>query len=172
MSEVRGCQIPEGLYYWIEKHVWVRDEGDDVVTIGITDPAQHLAARVVAVTTKKVGKFLERGQSVATVESGKWVGPVPTPATGEVVETNEATFAADVLIANRDPYGAGWISRLQPDAWPAPDAGLVNSDPYGAGWVVRLKATLWTVQRAELHTGPHAVDEYRAFLEREGISCG
>jgi len=145
MTEVRGCLIPEELYYWIEKHVWVRDEGDDLLTIGITDPAQHLAARVVAVTTKKVGKVLERGQSAATVESGKWVGPVPTPATGEIVDVNRAL---------------------------AVEPTLVNSDPYGAGWVVKLKAALWSVQRAELHTGPHAVEEYRAFLEREGISCG
>ena len=145
MSEVYGCLIPDDLYYWIEKHVWVRDEGDDVLTIGITDPAQHLAARVVAVTTKKPGKALERGQSVATVESGKWVGPVPTPATGEIVEVNAALVG---------------------------EPTLVNIDPYGAGWVVRLKATLWTVQRAEMATGAHAVGEYRAFLEREGISCG
>ena len=142
MTEVRGCQIPEELYYWIEKHVWVRDDGDDLLTIGITDPAQHLAARVVAVTTKKVGKVLERGQSVATVESGKWVGPVPTPG------------------RRRDRRG-------QRARWPA-DPTLVNSDPYGAGWVVRLKATVWSVQRAELHTGAHAVDEYRAFLEARG----
>jgi glycine cleavage system H protein len=145
MSEVRGCQIPEELYYWIDKHVWVRDDGDDLLTIGITDPAQHLAARVVAVTTKRVGKVVERGQSVATVESGKWVGPVPTPATGEIVEVNEAL---------------------------AGEPTLVNSDPYGSGWVVRLRATLWSVQRAEMHSGSHAVEEYRAFLEREGISCG
>ncbi len=145
MTEVRGCQIPDDLYYWIEKHVWVRDEGDDVLTLGITDPAQHLAAKVVAVTTKRVGKALEHGQSVATVESGKWVGPVPTPATGEIIAVNEAL--------------AG-----QPT--------LVNSDPYGEGWIVRLKASVWSVQRAELHTGSHAVEEYRAYLEAEGISCG
>lgn len=145
MTEVRGCLVPEDLYYWIEKHVWVRDEGDDLLTIGITDPAQHLAARVVAVTTKKVGKVLERGQSVATIESGKWVGPVPTPATGEVVDVNAALTT---------------------------EPTLVNTDPYGAGWVVKLRATVWSVQRAEMHTGTHAVDEYRAFLEREGISCG
>lgn len=145
MTKVRGCLVPEDLYYWIEKHVWVRDEGDELLTIGITDPAQHLAARVVAVTTKKVGKVLERGQSVATIESGKWVGPVPTPATGEVVDVNAALTT---------------------------EPTLVNTDPYGAGWVVKLRATLWSVQRAEMHTGTHAVDEYRAFLEREGISCG
>ncbi len=144
MSEVRGCNIPEELYYWIEKHVWVRDDGDDVLTLGITDPAQHLASRVVAVTTKKVGKVLERGQSVATVESGKWVGPVPTPVNGEVIEVNE---------------------RL------AAEPTLVNSDPYDTGWIVRIRASVWSVQRAELHTGNHAIEEYRAFLDAEGISC-
>jgi glycine cleavage system H protein len=144
MTVVRGCNIPEGLYYWIEKHVWVRDDGDDVLTLGITDPAQHLASRVVAVTTKKVGKVVERGQSVATVESGKWVGPVPTPVSGELIEVNEALA--------REPT-------------------LVNTDPYGAGWICRLRTTQWGAQRSELQTGAEAVEAYRAFLEAEGISC-
>lgn len=144
MTQVCGCEIPENLYYWIEKHVWVRDEGDEVLTIGVTDPAQHLAARVVAVTTKKVGRIVERGQSVATIESGKWVGPVPSPVNGEIVAINEALASSPTL---------------------------VNTDPYGTGWVIRLKASVWSVQRAELHTGAHAIDEYRVFLEAEGISC-
>lgn len=144
MSTVRGCQIPEELYYWIEKHVWVRDDGDDIVTLGITDPAQHLAAKVVAVTTKKVGRILERGQSAATVESGKWVGPVPAPVNGEIIAVNEA-------LAN--------------------EPALLNTDPYGAGWIVRLRASIWSVQRAELHTGAHAIEEYRTFLDAQGITC-
>jgi glycine cleavage system H protein len=144
MTDVRGCTIPEDLFYWIEKHVWVRDDGDEVLTIGVTDPAQHLAARVVAVTAKRAGRVVERGQSVATIESGKWVGPVPSPVNGEIVEVNPALAGAPTL---------------------------VNSDPYGEGWIVRVKASVWSVQRAELHTGPHAVDSYRAFLEQEGISC-
>lgn len=144
MTQVRGCQIPEELYYWVEKHVWVRDDGDEVLTIGVTDPAQHLAARVVAITTKKVGRTVERGQSLATIESGKWVGPVPSPVNGDIIAVNEAL---------------------------AGNPTLVNSDPYGDGWVVRMKATVWSVQRSELHTGSHAVEHYRAFLEAEGIAC-
>ena len=144
MTQVRGCEIPEELHYWIEKHVWVRDEGDGVLTIGVTDPAQHLASRVVAITTKKVGRVLERGQSVATLESGKWVGPVPAPVDGEIIEVNP--------VISTDPT-------------------LANSDPYGAGWVVKLKARDWEGQRSELQTGPDAVERYRAFLEAEGIAC-
>jgi glycine cleavage system H protein len=145
MTDIRGCTIPEELYYWIEKHVWVRDDGDEILTIGVTDPAQHLAARVVAVTAKRAGRVVERGQSVATIESGKWVGPVPSPVNGEIVEVNPALAGTPTL---------------------------VNTDPYGEGWIVRVKASVWSVQRAELHTGPHALDSYRAFLEQEGISCG
>ena len=144
MTNVRGCNIPEELYYWIEKHVWVRDEGDGVLTIGVTDPAQHLASRVVAITTKKVGRALERGQSVATLESGKWVGPVPAPVDGEIVEVNP--------VISSDPT-------------------LANSDPYGAGWVVRLKASDWEGQRDQLASGVAAVQAYAAFLEAEGIAC-
>ncbi len=145
MTDTRGCNLPDDLYYWIEKHVWIRDEGNDELTVGITDPAQHLAARVVAVTIKKVGRTLERGQSVATIESGKWVGPVPTPVNGDVILVNPALAA---------------------------DPTLLNSDPYGEGWIARLKATIWTVQRAEMVTGEHGIQEYAAFLEAEGISCG
>ena len=111
MTQVRGCQIPEELYYWVEKHVWVRDDGDDVLTIGVTDPAQHLAARVVAITTKKVGRTVERGQSVATIESGKWVGPVPSPVNGDIIAVNEA-LARDPTLVNSDPYGDGWVIRI------------------------------------------------------------
>lgn len=145
MTDVRGCNIPEDLYYWVEKHAWARDDGSGELTIGITDVAQHLAARVVAITTKKVGKVLERGQSVATVESGKWVGPVPAPVDGEVVAVN-----TDL----------------------ATDPTLVNSDPYGAGWIVRIRPAAWEAQSGELVTGAAGVAAYAAFLEAEGISCG
>ena len=144
MSEVRGCQIPEGLWYWIEKHVWAREDPDGLLTLGITDPAQHLAAHVVAVTARKAGKVVDRGQSVATVESGKWVGPVPAPVGGEIVAVNAAL---------------------------AEQPALVNRDPYGEGWVVRLRPSAWEEQRAGLVTGAPAVEAYRAFLEAEGLSC-
>jgi glycine cleavage system H protein len=86
------------------------------VTLGMTDIAQTKAGKVVSILFKAPGKILRSGQSAATVESAKWVGPFPTPLSGEVVANNEATFDRDILIANRDPYGAGWLVRLKPTA--------------------------------------------------------
>jgi glycine cleavage system H protein len=143
MAEVRSCTIPEDLYYLVEKHVWARRVGD-LVEVGLTDVAQNMAKGIISVTPKRVGRALKALQSVATVESGKWVGPVPTPVAGEIAEINDAVIA-------------------QP--------GLINSDPYGAGWVARVAPADWDGDSTSLVTGPDGVAAYEAFLEAEGISC-
>ncbi|MFV2040120.1 MAG: glycine cleavage system protein GcvH [Acidimicrobiales bacterium] len=143
MSEVRSCNIPDDLYYLVEKHVWVSYDGE-LVTVGMTDVAQHLAKTFLSVTAKKPGKLVKKGRSVATVESSKWVGPVPSPVQGEVVEVNDAVVAKPSLI-NEDPYGEGWVARLRPEDWAGDSADLV--------------------------TGAEGLAAYEAFLEAEGIDC-
>lgn len=143
MSTVLGCNIPDDLHYLVEKHVWARREGE-LVVIGLTDVAQNLAKGIISVTTKRVGRTLGKGKSVATVESSKWVGPVPVPVGGELVEVNEA-LSGDPGLLNRDPYGEGWIAKLRPDDWEGESQDLVS--------------------------GPEGVAAYQAFLEQEGISC-
>jgi glycine cleavage system H protein len=143
MAVIRSCNIPEDLYYLVEKHVWARRVGD-LVEVGLTDVAQNMAKGIISVTPKRAGRALRAAQSVATVESGKWVGPVPTPVAGEIAEINDAVVA-------------------QP--------GLINSDPYGAGWVARVAPSDWDTDAASLVTGPDGVAAYEQFLEAEGISC-
>ena len=144
MTRVNNCNLPEDLYYVVEKHVWARPEGE-LVTVGMTDVAQNMAKAIVAVTSKAVGVTVKKGRNIATVESGKWVGAVPAPVSGEIVAVNEAL---------------------------ATSPGLLNSDPYGAGWVVRLRSSDWGADAADLVTGPEGVEAYRRFLDAEGISCG
>ncbi|MBI3732614.1 MAG: glycine cleavage system protein GcvH [Chloroflexi bacterium] len=144
MATINNCKIPDELYYWPEKHVWARPEGDGTVTIGMTDVAQNMAKRFISCTIKKTARPLEKGKSVATVESGKWVGPVPMPVSGEIAATNDA------------------VSK-KPD--------LINAEPYGAGWIARIKPVNWDADRAALVTGPEGTEAYRKFLDQEGIKC-
>jgi glycine cleavage system H protein len=144
VAVVNDCNIPEDLYYVIDKHVWARVDGD-LVTVGMTDVAQHLAKSIIAVTPKRPGKTVGRGRNIATVESGKWVGPVPAPVTGEIAEVNAALESAP---------------------------GLINSDPYGAGWVAKLRPTDWDTEARDLASGSEGVEAYRRFLDAEGIACG
>jgi glycine cleavage system H protein len=110
----------------------------------MTDVAQNLAKTIVAVTPKAAGKTVQKGRNIATVESGKWVGPVTAPISGEIVEVNDALNASP---------------------------SLINSDPYGAGWVARLRPSDWEVEVADLATGPEGIEAYRQFLDAEGITC-
>ena len=144
MTTINGCNIPEDLYYLTEKHVWARPESEGLLTIGMSDVAQHLAGNILTLTAKKVGRNIPKGQSVATIESAKWVGPVPAPVSGEIVGINEA--------ACKDPK-------------------ILNSDPYGEGWIVKLKPTDWDGEKGALATGADGVSTYQAFLDRQGIRC-
>lgn len=145
MATVRGCSIPEDRFYWVEKHVWARLESDDTVTIGITDVAQNMAKGIVNATPKDAGRTVQKGKSAGTLESGKWVGPVTSPVTGEIVQVNERMKAKP---------------------------SLINSDPYGDGWFVRVKPIDWAGERASLVTGDTAVAAYQKFMEEQNISFG
>lgn len=125
MGTVRGCEIPEDLYYNVENNVWARKEDDGSVTIGMTAFAAALAGDLVAYTPKKTGKSIKKEKSAATVESGKWVGPVKTPVAGEVTATNDQV-ANDPSLVNRDPYGDGWLAKLDPNDWDGDTADLVT----------------------------------------------
>jgi glycine cleavage system H protein len=137
MAVVRGCELPEDVAYDVEADVWVRHEGIDVVC-GMTDIAQTRCGKIVTLHFKKVGRAVERGRSLATVESAKWVGPFPAPLTGEVVATNEAGFAADPLMVNTDPYGAGWLVRLHPTRWDDEKHHLVSGEDAVSAYAARI----------------------------------
>lgn len=115
MQVYAGCALPEEYLYHLEYDVWIRIEDDGTVRMGMTDVAQTLCGKLVSVTfQKRPGDRVKRGRTLAVIESAKWVGPFRSPLSGEVLEVNDAAFRADQLIANRDPYGDGWLVHLNP----------------------------------------------------------
>ena len=148
MSVWRGCDIPTDRAYDVEGDLWVSFE-DDLVRLGLTDVAQTRMGRMVTIRFKQPGRRVKAGGSVATVESAKWVGPVHTPFAGEVVATNEPAFTTDVLIANRDPYQAGWISLLRPDLPPSPDRPLLEGEEAVAAYKERIEGLEVSCYRCE-----------------------
>jgi glycine cleavage system H protein len=140
-----GCDIPEDCYFDLERDVWVRWEGDGTATLGMTDVAQTRGGKLVNITFKKPGKVVAQGKSAATIESAKWVGPFPMPFSGEIVETNEDGFRRDILLVNKDPYGAGWLVKVRPTG---PEA-----------------------ERAHLLTGTAAVEAYQKKIVELGVKC-
>lgn len=104
-------KLPENLKY-VKSHEWVRDDGDGVVTIGITDHAQELLGDLVFVELPEVGAELTADAECAVVESVKAASDVFSPLSGEVTEVNEELADAPETI-NDDPYEAGWIFKMK-----------------------------------------------------------
>ncbi len=137
--------LPEDLLYQVENHVWVRQQEGEV-ELGMTDVAQTMGGRLVQVTWREPGKKVRQGRPAAVIESAKWVGPFVSPVSGEIVANNREAFEADPAIANRDPYGKGWLYRVK----------LTEGEGLGSAGLV---------EAAE------AFELYRVFIEENKLTC-
>ena len=109
-----SSNIPAELRY-TESHEWLRPQEDGIVTVGITDHAQHLFGDLVFVEIPEVGRVVSAAESCAVVESVKAASDVYSPLDGVIVEVNELLADSPELI-NQDPYGEGWIFRIKTSA--------------------------------------------------------
>jgi len=139
MRKVRGCALPEELHYHLDHNVWVVRDAEGIAHLGFTAYACALAGPVVAYTPKAAGRAVARDRSCATLESGKWVGPVKTPVGGVLVEVNERAQREPYII-NQDPYGDGWLVRLRPSDWDGDASALLTGDLARAGFEAKMQA--------------------------------
>lgn len=128
--------IPDDLLYYPEHDMWVRELPGGELLIGATAFGIHLAGEIIAFTSKPKGAEVARGRGMGTVECRKTVLAVHAPLSFILREGNEAAEERPARI-NRDPYGEGWMARVQPTDWAAERHLLVDAATYRAQ-VLRL----------------------------------
>jgi len=104
-------ETPTELKY-AETHEWLRDEGNGVVSVGITDYAQDALGDVVYVELPEVGDQLAAQDQAGAVESVKAASDIYAPVSGEVIAINEA-LEEEPEIINESPYGDGWFFKMK-----------------------------------------------------------
>jgi glycine cleavage system H protein len=109
--ECNGCEFHPELYYDAEFQIWLRREHDDSLTVGMTDISQTIAGKILHVRVRRPGTVRAPGKPVATIESGKWAGPIPNFIHCSIIEGNPEVLENPVLL-NSDPYNA-WIARVE-----------------------------------------------------------
>ena len=123
--------IPSDLRY-TKSHEWVRaahgEAPDGTVEIGITEHAQSALGDLVFVEVPEVGRAVKAGEASAVVESVKAASDVYSPVSGKVIASNGA-LAVQPELLNQDPYGSGWLFRVQTNA-PIDAAALMNAAEY------------------------------------------
>ncbi len=100
---------------YAQTHEWAKIEGN-VVTIGLSDHAQHELGDLVFINLPSVGDKIKAGEAFCDVESVKAVSDVMAPVSGKIIEVNEDLESAPESI-NSDPMGA-WICKVEADDIP------------------------------------------------------
>lgn len=112
-----------------KEHEWLKVEGDSA-TIGITDYAQEQLGDVVYVDLPAPGTTVTQFQKMGEIESVKAVSELFTPASGDVLEINQAVIDKPELV-NSDPHGDGWLIRIRLSDASEADK-LMSSEEYDA----------------------------------------
>ncbi|WP_407569615.1 glycine cleavage system protein GcvH [Deinococcus altitudinis] len=98
---------------YASSHEWIKEDGE-VSIVGITDFAQDQLGDVVYVELPEVGRVVTAGETVAVVESVKTASDIYSPASGEIVELNDALTGSPELI-NEGALEGGWLFKIRVD---------------------------------------------------------
>lgn len=106
--------LPEELKY-TKEHEWIKIDGN-TATIGITDFAQGELGELVYIEVETVGEVIAKDEVFGTAEAVKTTSDLFMPITGKVIEFNkelDETDGDNPGIINEDPYGKGWIIKIE-----------------------------------------------------------
>jgi len=113
---------------YTQEHEWIRPEPGGKGNIGLTDYAQSQLGDIVFLDLPAPGSQVEQFKKMGEVESVKAVSDIFSPVSGRVLEVNQ-TAIEDPALVNQDPYGAGWLVRLELNK-PSELDDLMDSDKY------------------------------------------
>ncbi len=150
MVKIEEFEFPDELFYEPKEHMWLRPQADDVagvggaqskiqnpkskIEIGIDDGGQDALGDVVYVQLTDAGGRVSRGEAIGSVEAAKMVRPLLAPVSGTLSEVNRAVMAKPRLL-NDDPYGEGWLFRIEADDWESERRHFVQGSEEVTAWV-------------------------------------
>ncbi len=121
--------IPKELKY-ASTHEWVRNDGDGIYTVGISEHAQGLLGDMVFVELPEVGDVVAAGDDVAVAESVKAASDIYAPIAGEITAINEELEDAPETV-NSDAFGDGWLFKIKAED-PSELESLLDAEGYQA----------------------------------------
>jgi glycine cleavage system H lipoate-binding protein len=117
-------EVPDGIGFH-PGHTWAVPEGHGVFRVGLDDFAQRLVGKPSDLFVPPVGSVVEQGESAVDVGVDGHAVHVVSPLRGEVVEVNAEVLQRPGLL-NDDPYGRGWLMKVQVPRPEAAAKGLLT----------------------------------------------
>ena len=131
---LNGLTFPGELWYAPQHNLWLREEVNGEVTLGLSDYGVALYGDIFAFTPKRLGLHIDVDRSFGVVEFAKAAAAARSPIAGTVTAHNDQLPRRPALI-NRDSYGEGWMIRLRPDDWQSAQSSLLRGNKAIAAFV-------------------------------------
>ncbi|HBI81274.1 MAG TPA: glycine cleavage system protein GcvH [Bacteroidales bacterium] len=103
--------IPSNLKY-TKDHEWIKDEGNGIAIVGISDFAQTQLGDIVFIEIETQGETLAKEEVFGTIEAVKTVSDMFMPVSGQVLEVNPKVTEQPEIV-NKDPYSEGWMIKIK-----------------------------------------------------------
>jgi glycine cleavage system H lipoate-binding protein len=123
---VEWFRVPEGFLFH-QGHSWARAAGPDTATLGMDDYAAKLVGAVDSVRLPAVGAKLRQGEPAWSLNAAGESIPMLSPVDGEVIAVNQAALD-DPSLANRDPFGEGWLVKVKSSNFAAGARNLLTGN--------------------------------------------
>lgn len=120
-------RVRKGLLYHPEE-CWANEEGD-LITVGVTDFLQKTVGDVAFLELPEAGTELIRDGEAGTMETIKATIALISPVSGKIKEVNRGLDENPQLI-NTDPYGEGWLFKVEPGDWEGDKKLLMDAQTY------------------------------------------
>jgi glycine cleavage system H protein len=121
-------KFKEGIYY-TKEHEWAKVLDDGIIVVGISDYAQAQLHEIVFVELPEVDSEVAAFEAMGAVESVKAVSDTNSPISGKIIEVNDELLDSPEMI-NEDPYGEGWIIKIEASNLEADLANLMDVEKY------------------------------------------
>lgn len=108
-------RIPQGLFF-NRNHTWAHLEKSGIASVGLDDFLLHVTGEVKFSNLKTPGNFIKKGELLVEIDQNGKHLKIYSPLSGSIINTNPMLFETPEII-NEDPYGKGWIYKIQPIEW-------------------------------------------------------
>lgn len=134
MTTPATYHIPDDRYYDRDHHLWIqKDSTTNRGVVGLDTLGLAALGDLAYISLQAVGMSIKRGESMGMLEAAKMTNDLVAPASGILVDRNEAVLRNPQLV-NSDPYGQGWLVTIELTDWENESASLVSGEML-PGWV-------------------------------------
>ncbi len=113
--------------FYNSNHLWSKQDETRQITVGMDELGLDSLGELAYLTLPSQGTLVEMGKAMGSMEAAKMTGELIAPVSGIVIEKNDRVLQNPLLV-NEEPYGNGWLLKIEPTNWDEDSEAMVSGD--------------------------------------------